>query len=245
MDVKNIATDLYVTIMASKKDTKTDRKYLRLRKNILTDLNLPYTKPQGDNFWLFYEVYVFPKDKYDELTVIADKYNPKNSYIRIIDIDYLEKYKYYGDIVLEKSARVSDPCYNMDTWCAGTIDNILPGNYKCYFQYANSEKRIASIKAIHSDHNTPDINISDLEDIVVGVDSGRCGIYDNKYFSDNCETDKWYDEIPAQSRCIIDGRAFISDSGYGDGSYRCYTAKNKNGKIIAIRIEYIGLNDIS
>lgn len=40
----------------------------------------------------------------------------------------------------------------------------------------------------------------------------------------------------------IDGRCFVSSSGYGDGGYTCYTAKD-NGKIVSIRIEYIADED--
>ena len=37
----------------------------------------------------------------------------------------------------------------------------------------------------------------------------------------------------------IDGLGFVSSSGYGDGGYTCYTSKNQDGKINAIRIEFI------
>lgn len=37
----------------------------------------------------------------------------------------------------------------------------------------------------------------------------------------------------------IDGLGFVSSSGYGDGGYNCWTAKNEDGKIIAIRVEFI------
>ena len=31
----------------------------------------------------------------------------------------------------------------------------------------------------------------------------------------------------------------MSSSGYGDGGYDCYIAREQNGYIVAIRIEYI------
>ena len=37
----------------------------------------------------------------------------------------------------------------------------------------------------------------------------------------------------------IDNLGFVSSSGFGDGSYTCWTARNEDGCIIAIRIEYI------
>lgn len=36
-----------------------------------------------------------------------------------------------------------------------------------------------------------------------------------------------------------DKHSVVSSSGYGDGSYDCYVAKNQNDEIIAIRINYI------
>jgi hypothetical protein len=38
---------------------------------------------------------------------------------------------------------------------------------------------------------------------------------------------------------MIDGLGFVSSSGYGDGGYSCWTAKNEDGKIVAIRVEFI------
>ena len=37
----------------------------------------------------------------------------------------------------------------------------------------------------------------------------------------------------------VDGLGLVSSSGYGDGGYNCWTAKNEDGKIIAIRVEFI------
>lgn len=36
-----------------------------------------------------------------------------------------------GFIALNDKVMVSDPCYEMNTWCQGVIDNVLKGNYKC------------------------------------------------------------------------------------------------------------------
>ena len=41
----------------------------------------------------------------------------------------------------------------------------------------------------------------------------------------------------------IDGLGFVSSSGYGDGGYNCFTAKNSDGKIVSIRVEFIGEYD--
>ena len=41
----------------------------------------------------------------------------------------------------------------------------------------------------------------------------------------------------------IDNLGFVSSSGYGDGVYCCWTAHNDEGKIVAIRVEYITEDD--
>lgn len=41
----------------------------------------------------------------------------------------------------------------------------------------------------------------------------------------------------------IDDLGFVSSSGYGDGSYTCWTQKNDDGKIIGIRVEFISEYD--
>ena len=40
-----------------------------------------------------------------------------------------------------------------------------------------------------------------------------------------------------------DGFGLVSSSGYGDGGYNCWTAKNEDGKIVAIRVEFITEDD--
>ena len=55
---------------------------------------------------------------------------------------------------------------------------------------------------------------------------------------------QWYDEVCkltlSPKQCgTIGNKGFVSSSGYGDGSYECYIAKNNNDEIIAIRIDFI------
>ena len=48
------------------------------------------------------------------------------------------------------------------------------------------------------------------------------------------------------SKCdgnITDGLGLVSSSGYGDGGYNCWTARNEDGKIVAIRVEFISEDD--
>jgi hypothetical protein len=88
----------------------------------------------------------------------------------------------------------------MDTWCAGTLENVLPGKYQCFYQKVDTGDwgiRVASIEVRHEDYL--DIEPIEVQDIDVGVDSGQAGIYDLDYFAKNREDkngdDAWYWKI--------------------------------------------------
>ena len=113
--------------------------------------------------------------------------------------DLLEK-ENVGTIELGDKVRVSDPCYDMDTWCAGTLENVLSGIYQCFYQKVDTGdwgNRVASIEVRHE--NYLNIDSTELQNIDVGVDSGQAGIYDLDYFAKNREDkdgeDAWYDKI--------------------------------------------------
>lgn len=194
---------------------------------------------------------------------------------------------------------VSDPCYGMNTWCQGAINNVLKGNYKCTVETSDEDawgRRVSAIQVVHADYMNKFLEYS-KESFVVGVDSGQAGIFDyeyyKKYHSDDNETehvnDDWYwrvcelttttkknpnyvafvfdynaedmaeqlkkyrewsnntkvswQTIQINDGNTIDGLGFASSSGYGDGSYCCWTAHNEEGKIVAIRVEYITEDD--
>lgn len=159
-----------------------------------------------------------------------------------------------GTIHLSDQVRITDPCYDMDTWCAGTLSNVLEGSYQCFLSM-NQDGCVSAIEVRHTDYldtkaKTP---VPDLE---VGVDSGQAGIFDQTYYEEVQKTrQKWnsfYDRVcnltyhqhPSAENGYhfdgnpIDGKGFVSASGDGDGSYVCRVGKNADDKIVAIRIDY-------
>lgn len=201
-----------------------------------------------------------------------------------------------GFIKLGNKAMVSDPCYGLNTWCQGVVENVLPGEYKCKVGFSDEGDwgtRVADIEVIHKDYVGKWIEFWP-EEFEVGVDSGQAGIYDyeyyKKYHTDRNETehvdDDWYDRVYEKTYVHepnpnyekfdydinkddyfekweaymadwkrsnkilahfdanpIDNLGFVSSSGYGDGGYTCWTAKNDEGKVVAIRVEYITEDD--
>lgn len=127
--------------------------------------------------------------------------------------DLLEK-ENVGTVELRDKVRVSDPCYDMDTWCAGTLENVLQGKYQCFYQKVDTGDwgiRVASIEVRHE--NYLDIESTELQDIDVGVDSGQAGIYDLDYFikarEDKNGEDTWYDKICDSTSRYINNPDYI------------------------------------
>lgn len=160
-------------------------------------------------------------------------------------------------IRLGSKVMVSDPCYGMDTWCQGVLENVLPGDYQCHVEYSGEGvwgRRVAAIEVVHRDYDG--VIKYEPEYFDVGVDSGQAGIFDYEYYTQYHDhankyphvNDDWYDMVckitlaRAQMGTVED-YGFVSSSGYGDGEYTCYTARERNGYIIAIRVEFIDVED--
>lgn len=151
-------------------------------------------------------------------------------------------------IKLGNKVMVSDPCYRMGTWCQGVLDDVLPGNYNCTIEYSDEGEWGVRVAAIEVVHESVDSYWLELADFVIGVDSGQAGIFDYEYYaehhSDRELDDEWYKTVCHNTWAddedgTIDGRGFVSISGYGDGSYPCYVAYDADDRIVAIRVEYI------
>ena len=157
-----------------------------------------------------------------------------------------------GKIEIGNAVRVSDPCYDLGVWCAGTIEGMLPGKYNCFVVMSDEKEwghRVSYIEIRHENYLTK--KAGKLIPITVGVDSGQCGIYDLEYFekikADKTADGEWYDKVCLNTcskdkeykGCILDNKCLVSQSGYGDGSYRCYIGENANQKVVSVRVKYI------
>ena len=140
-----------------------------------------------------------------------------------------------GTIELNDKVHISDPCYSVDTWCAGTLKNVLPGIYHCFYQKVDNGDwgtRIASIEVRHE--NYLDIEPTEVTNIDVGVDSGQAGIYDLDYFAKNRE-DKYGEDVfdpirikRLKKRLIRENTYLASGSNYdADCKIRDYSLKKK------------------
>lgn len=239
----NIISDITVTIYAKKQDSQNEN-LIKQRAEILKELGITSETSGTDDFWLFYERYDFPKDEYARIKSVTDKYSNYSIGQVNVSMDCLFDYEEKGSITLSSNVRVSDPCYDMDTWCAGSLENVLPGTYNCFYQ-RTGEGRVAAIKAVHEEYDPTEYEPMEIQNIDVGVDSGECGIYDEDYFAKNCKDEEWYQStfVPGDA-ILLDNKAFISSSGYGDGSYICKVARRKSdGYIVSIGIIFISFDE--
>lgn len=100
------------------------------------------------------------------------------------------------EIYLRDKVIVSDPCYEIGTWCQGVLSNVKEGTYQC--SYEKCDGMVSSIKVVHTDALKSNLSYT-KEEFQVGVDSGQAGIFDYdiyETFHKNEELDKtWYKEI--------------------------------------------------
>lgn len=161
-----------------------------------------------------------------------------------------------GTAIFGDSVRVTDPCYDKGAWCAGVIRDVLPGRWAGAVVKSSKGgwgNRVDELLAWHADTSSGVAsNAHHAEDIDVGVDSGQCGFFDERKFPDgqtwgdskNDAKDEFYDRAckgtlnELGARVLEEG--FVSSSGFGDGSYTCYTARNDKGQVIAMKVVFIG-----
>ena len=155
--------------------------------------------------------------------------------------------------------RVSDPCYGKDVWCSGEIENVKNGAWGA--RLIQSDKGDWGVRnAVLIAHHQDNLAIHDKGDwqkvgFEVGVDSGQAGIYDLTEYhggEDDYGQGGWYDtncditldrHIPEGeprrgAGCLPDQTGVVSCSGFGDGGYDCFTIKDEDGEVTAIKIDF-------
>ena len=168
-------------------------------------------------------------------------------------------------IKLNEKVIVGDPCYELRF--VSKVKNVLPGVYHTFIRIADCDswgKRVSRVMAIHEKYlhkiDYQDDSPYALENShyglyclsaydTIGVDSGQAGIYDYDYFCEN-EADRdynnengWYRRVCnmtlANKGGNLDARCVVSDSGYGDGSYRTILFQTKDTmKMVAFVIDF-------
>lgn len=139
------------------------------------------------------------------------------------------------------SVDITDPCYGKDIWCRKNDVKISEGKYQCVTWICRKrdkhpDRRIAVI-GIYLAGYIPVQN--DMECIgEIGVDAGLAGFFNNKPDYTDAEWSEFCDKL-CDGNAWLTEEGFWSSSGYGDGCYPVYAAKNQQGVINALEIRFI------
>jgi hypothetical protein len=167
-----------------------------------------------------------------------------------------------GSFTIESGkVMVSDPCYDRGTWCQAVIDNVKNGRWNGYVvrkpdpynPFPTEQIDICSrIFAVHvgcdNHEDTQSVECTEPINKEIGVDSGQAGIFDLNHFHGGADQygDKgWYDLCCEATAHDVFGAdvifgGMVSSSGYGDGGYECYVARNDQGEVISIELVFVG-----
>ncbi len=152
-----------------------------------------------------------------------------------------------GYITLSGKVIVSDPCYDRDVWCNARDIAVKPGRYYVTVLAGDMQdfgQRNKCIIAIHCDDlHKPYANMELVSD-KIGVDSGRCGIFDDtiypldkKSIGEHDDPNTFYGECCKLTRSdqrsgFLDNRkGVVSSSGIGDGVYELYCGYHKGDRV--------------
>ena len=165
------------------------------------------------------------------------------------------KNKFLGNFEVSSGAlRVTDPCYDMDARGAGTLENVVNGIWDAHIDEDVNRSFVLYICLSSNSNST--LNIDELANFDVDVDSGQAGFYDLEYFKNNHGGE--YDDLnsfygqccsvtysPDDKEQIAGVHSFgvTSSSGFGDGSYRCFVERNENEQIIAAKIVFVSYDE--
>jgi len=176
----------------------------------------------------------------------------------ILDQDYLKNLVDIGAFEVETDKLIiSDPCYDVGTWCMGSLSPVKPGRWHASVErgdYVGWGERICKLVAVHKHHTVGDLEFR-MTPIDVGVDSGQAGIFDERYFRDDYDiseedfgSEPWDCDGPFYSACGSHTlskkgagclkHGTVASSGVGDGSYNCYAAE-KEGLIVGVALDFL------
>jgi len=156
---------------------------------------------------------------------------------------------------------VSDPCYEVGTWCQLHLEKVRTGTWQMDMEHDDHEV-VSALVCRHIDCRYPLFGELAGE---IGVDSGQAGVFDSQYYKSNKVAQGI--ELTSEDSPIVDedsdeyedGGAWynlccdktlgdecggvipfgaLSSSGYGDGGYNVWVAK-ENDEIVGIKIIFV------
>ena len=157
---------------------------------------------------------------------------------------------------------VSDPCYEIGAGSQGFLEKVRKGEWVCRVTVAQGgdfDKYIMELTAHRSRLPTfDDLGWTKETPFYVDVDSGQAGIFDMAHYRDDriaetvqrlsdeeiCPEEPWYSvccdrTMSGELGAGIIPYGVVSSSGFGDGSYQCFTQRDSDGYVIGVKIVFI------
>lgn len=123
-----------------------------------------------------------------------------------------------GMIHLGDKVHITDPVHDLDIPYSGHLENVLPGEYRCFIGFYDRNlwtDPVESIAVCHKDYKTIPVKLAGM---YVGVDSGLAGIFDMAYFTaikNDLEKEKeWYKRVYDSTFTKIMNPDFIEEPCY-------------------------------
>lgn len=147
--------------------------------------------------------------------------------------------------ISEDKIVVVDPSYDYGDCETVLLKKVLSGKYLA--NVTTADNLITSLKICHSDYKNSDLKFERCG--FIAVDSGQAGFFDKNYFvkkqgGEVGDTETLYGltcsitSSPKQAG-VIHKKGVVSASGFGDGCYNVFVAKNLTNKIVSAFIEFI------
>jgi len=173
-----------------------------------------------------------------------------------------------NQILLGEEVIISDPCYEVPTWCQEIIKNVRPGVYDTQVDYRESAgwgERVHSLTVLHNIIKSP---IWEHHCNHIGVDSGQAGVFcmtsyrndeisqelpwltekgdpfgDHPFRPVKEDGEQWYVKMCDRTLSTEEGwgtydTGVVSSSGYGDGQYELLISQ-MDGMIHGFKIIFI------
>lgn len=152
--------------------------------------------------------------------------------------------------ISEEKIVVADPSFDYGDSGTLLLKKVLSGKYYATINTANLKECgqiVTSLKICHSDFKNSVLKFERCG--VIAVDSGQAGFFDKTYFIKNqggevgelnslyglsCAVTSSTKQVGTMKR-----KGVVSSSGFGDGFYSVFVAKNSANKIISAYIEFI------
>lgn len=150
---------------------------------------------------------------------------------------------------------VADPSFNYGDGETLLLKKVFSGKYFARIETTNWKdcgQIVTSLKICHSDFKNSNLKFERCG--VITVDSGQAGFFDKTYFIKNQggevgDLNSLYGlscavtSSPKQAG-TMQKKGVVSSSGFGDGCYNVFVARNYANKIVSAFIEFISQTEL-